>query len=142
MAACQPASASLRRANGYVADPASILRFTGVALPSLRQTSVGTFSMILGLILVVGTIGLLVTVGRGRAGSLELARAACGARRPPTRPQSDDHWCRIVLLGEAVFVGSRWLLAWFGFLVANLTYIPLAKERGLARRRGDNYPRH
>ena len=45
-----------------------------------------------------------------------------------------------ILLGEAIFFRSWWLLAWFGFgLILNLIYIPLVEERGLAKRLGDDY---
>lgn len=45
-----------------------------------------------------------------------------------------------ILLGEAIFFGSLWLLGWFGIVVAvNMIYIPLAEERGLAKRFGDDY---
>ena len=45
-----------------------------------------------------------------------------------------------ILLGEAIFFGSWWLLGWFGFaLVLNLFYIPLFEEPGLARRFGEDY---
>jgi protein-S-isoprenylcysteine O-methyltransferase Ste14 len=43
-------------------------------------------------------------------------------------------------LAEAIFFGSWWLLAWFGFaLLVNLIYIPLVEEPGLAERFGEDY---
>jgi protein-S-isoprenylcysteine O-methyltransferase Ste14 len=45
-----------------------------------------------------------------------------------------------ILLSEAIFFSSWWLLAWFGFgLILNLIYIPLSEEPGLVRRFGDDY---
>ena len=45
-----------------------------------------------------------------------------------------------LLLGEASLLGSLPLLGWFAlFLLANALYIPLAEERGLERRFGEEY---
>jgi protein-S-isoprenylcysteine O-methyltransferase Ste14 len=48
-----------------------------------------------------------------------------------------------VLLGEAAFVGSWPLLAWFAAALAlNLVYMPLVEEPGLERRFGQAYARY
>lgn len=45
-----------------------------------------------------------------------------------------------LLVGEAVFFGSFWILAWAGLFVAiNFTYFVLAEEPGLERRFGEDY---
>jgi Kef-type K+ transport system membrane component KefB len=45
-----------------------------------------------------------------------------------------------ILLGEAIFFGSPWLLGWFGlFVLVNMLYIPLGEEPGLAKRFGEDY---
>lgn len=45
-----------------------------------------------------------------------------------------------LLLGEAVFFGSLWILAWAGlFLLVNAVYFPLGEEPGLERRFGAEY---
>jgi protein-S-isoprenylcysteine O-methyltransferase Ste14 len=46
----------------------------------------------------------------------------------------------LVLLGEAVLIGSVGVLAWFViFTVGNLVYIPLSEEPGLRKRFGRDY---
>lgn len=48
-----------------------------------------------------------------------------------------------ILLGEAIFFGSVWLLGWFGTFVAMvLIVIPLVEEPGLAKRFDDDYVRY
>lgn len=45
-----------------------------------------------------------------------------------------------LLVGEAAFFGSFWVLAWAAlFLVANTAYFRLAEEPGLERRFGEQY---
>lgn len=45
-----------------------------------------------------------------------------------------------LLVGEAVLLGSRWILAWAGlFIAVNFAYFVLAEEPGLERRFGDEY---
>lgn len=45
-----------------------------------------------------------------------------------------------LLIGEAVFFGSLWILAWAGlFIAVNFVYLVLAEEPGLEQRFGDEY---
>ena len=61
-----------------------------------------------------------------------------GIYRYVRNPMITGMFC--ILLGEAIFFGSWWLLGWFGFFVlVNVIYIPLLEEPGLARRFGNDY---
>ena len=77
-----------------VAIPATILYFTGLNwLPSpwsIVLPVVGNLFVILGLILMAGTIALFITVGKGTLAPLEPATEARRAGRLSARPQPDD----------------------------------------------------
>jgi protein-S-isoprenylcysteine O-methyltransferase Ste14 len=89
---------------------------TRMALPIL-----GGALLCLGLVLLVGTIRLFVTVGKGT-----LVTGIAGVF--------------FVLLGEAILAASLPLFIWFVvFVLGNAVYIPVAEEPGLVNRFGDNY---
>jgi protein-S-isoprenylcysteine O-methyltransferase Ste14 len=124
-----------------VAIPATILYFTGIAWPPCPWNAViGSLFMILGLMLMAWTNRLFTTVGHGTLAPWNPPQKLVvrGVYRHVRNPMITGALC--ILLGEAVFVGSWWLLGWFGFaLILNLIYIPLVEERGLAKRFGDDY---
>jgi protein-S-isoprenylcysteine O-methyltransferase Ste14 len=132
-----------------VAIPATTLLFTGtdtldlwrsypasrVALPIL-----GGLLICLGLALLVATIWLFVTVGRGTLAPWNSTRRLVvqGIYRHVRNPMISGVF--FVLLGEAALAASLPLFIWFlVFVVVNLVYIPLVEEPGLAKRFGHDY---
>jgi protein-S-isoprenylcysteine O-methyltransferase Ste14 len=108
---------------------------TRVALPVL-----GGVLICLGLVLMVATIRLFVTVGKGTLAPWNPTQrlVAQGVYRHVRNPMISGVF--FVLLGEAALAASLPLLGWFiVFVVANLVYIPLVEEPGLVRRFGDDY---
>jgi hypothetical protein len=92
-----------------------------VGLPVL-----GGILLCLGLVLMVATIRLFVTVGKGTLA--------------PWNPPQRLAGVFLVLLGEAVLAASLPVLGWFAaFVVVNAVYIPFAEEPGLVKRFGSDY---
>jgi protein-S-isoprenylcysteine O-methyltransferase Ste14 len=94
----------------------------------------------LGLMLMVATIRLFVTVGKGTLAPWEPTQRLVlrGVYRHVRNPMIAGVF--FVLLGEAVLAASLPMLGWFAvFVVVNAVYIPLAEEPGLVRRFGDEY---
>lgn len=124
-----------------VVIPATILCFTGIVWPpSPWNVIIGLVFTILGITLMVWTNRLFATVGHGTLApwSPPEKLVVRGVYRHVRNPMIAGALC--ILLGEAIFFGSWWLLGWFGFaLILNLIYIPLVEERGLAKRFGDDY---
>jgi len=127
--------------------PATILYFAGIRWPSPPWNIVlpvlGSVFILLGLSLMVWTIRLFVTVGKGTLAPWNPTQRLVvrGVYRQVRNPMITGVFC--ILLGEAILFGSPWLLAWFGiFVVVNMIYIPLAEEPGLAKRFGDDYLRY
>lgn len=93
-----------------------------------------------GLILFGWTVALFADVGDGTLAPWDETRRLVlrGVYRHVRNPMITGVLC--VLLGEASLLGSLPLLGWFAlFLVGNALYIPLAEERGLERRFGEEY---
>ncbi|MEW5987137.1 MAG: isoprenylcysteine carboxylmethyltransferase family protein, partial [Chloroflexota bacterium] len=93
-----------------------------------------------GLTLMVKTIALLARIGRGTLAPWDPTQnlVVVGPYRHVRNPMISG--VLAVLLGESLILGSTAVLSWTGFfLLANLTYIPLVEEPGLARRFGDSY---
>lgn len=94
----------------------------------------------LGLILMVKTISLFATVGKGTLAPWTPAKklVILGPYRHVRNPMISGVF--FVLIGEALLLGSIALFAWFiVFVIINLVYIPLSEERGLERRFGKEY---
>ena len=94
----------------------------------------------LGLLLMVRTVTLFATVGKGTlAPWAPTSRLVVrGPYRHARNPMISGVLC--VLLGEAALLGSPPLLIWFAaFLAANAIYLPLVEEPGLVRRFGEEY---
>jgi protein-S-isoprenylcysteine O-methyltransferase Ste14 len=108
---------------------------TRVALPVL-----GGVLLCLGLVLMVATICLFVTVGQGTLAPWNPPQRLVvrGVYRHVRNPMIAGVF--FVLLGEAVLAASVPILGWFAaFVVVNAVYIPLAEEPGLVKRFGDEY---
>jgi protein-S-isoprenylcysteine O-methyltransferase Ste14 len=108
---------------------------TLVALPVL-----GGALICLGLVLVVATIRLFVTVGKGTLAPWDPTQRLVvrGVYRHVRNPMIAGVF--FVLLGEAVLAASLPLFIWFiVFVVANVVYIPLVEEPGLVKRFGSDY---
>jgi protein-S-isoprenylcysteine O-methyltransferase Ste14 len=101
---------------------------------------IGTLCVCLGLSLMVATIRLFVTVGKGTLAPWEPPQhlVVRGVYRHVRNPMITG--VHLVLFGEALLTAS---LPLFGlFLVGaiiNAVYIPLVEERGLVKRFGDDY---
>ena len=101
---------------------------------------IGIICICLGLVLMIATIRLFVTVGKGTLAPWE----------PPQRLVVRGIYCHVrnpmmsgalfVLLGEAVLAASLPLSCWFAFAgVVYAVYIPLSEEPGLVKRFGEEY---
>ena len=126
--------------------PAIILCFTGTKilarpLPWIFVLPVaGLVLMCAGLLLMVKTNRLFITVGRGTLAPWNPTQKLVvrGVYRHVRNPMIVGVFC--ILSGESVIFGSLPLFGWFGvFCVANMLYIPLLEEPGQARRFGDDY---
>ena len=94
----------------------------------------------LGLALIVQTVALFATVGKGTLAPWDpTARLVVrGPYRRVRNPMISGVLC--VLLGEALAFGSLAVLAWFAIVFAvNAVYFPLVEEPGLRQRFGDDY---
>jgi protein-S-isoprenylcysteine O-methyltransferase Ste14 len=132
-----------------VVVPATILLLTGpdtldlwqsypptrVALPML-----GGALICLGLVLMVATIRLFVTVGQGTLAPWNPTQRLVvqGVYRHVRNPMISGVF--FFLLGEAILAASLPLFVWFVlFVIVNAAYIPVAEEPGLVERFGDDY---
>jgi protein-S-isoprenylcysteine O-methyltransferase Ste14 len=108
---------------------------------SLRPPAVVGIPLIaVGLVLVVSTVRLFATVGRGTLAPWDPTSRLVvqGPYRFVRNPMISG--VLFILLGEAACFASTALLIWFAaVLVANALYIPLVEERGLRRRFGAEY---
>jgi protein-S-isoprenylcysteine O-methyltransferase Ste14 len=106
-----------------------------VALPIL-----GCVCICLGLVLMVATIRLFVTVGQGTLAPWNPTQRLVvqGVYRHVRNPMISG--VLFVLLGEGILGASLPLFVWFVlFVIGNAVYIPLAEEPGLVERFGDAY---
>jgi protein-S-isoprenylcysteine O-methyltransferase Ste14 len=106
-----------------------------VGLPVL-----GGVLICLGLVLMVATIRLFMTVGKGTLAPWNPPQrlVARGVYRYVRNPMISGACC--LLLGEAVLTASLPLLGLFALaVIVNVVYIPLSEEPGLAKRFRDDY---
>ena len=104
---------------------------------------VGLPLIALGLLLIVRTIALFVSVGRGTLAPWDPTTrlVVLGPYRYVRNPMISG--VLFVLLSEAALFGSLALLLWFGLALAvNAVYMPLVEEPGLQRRFGEEYERY
>ena len=126
--------------------PAVVLSVAGIPIRSSPSPwdfvlpAIGLTLVLLGVVLMVATIRLFVTVGKGTLAPWNPTQRLVvrGIYRYVRNPMITGVFC--ILLGEAAASGSPWLLGWFGlFCLANMIYIPLREEPGLVKRFGDDY---
>jgi protein-S-isoprenylcysteine O-methyltransferase Ste14 len=93
-----------------------------------------------GVLLVISTVALFVTVGRGTLAPWDPTTRLVveGPYRYVRNPMISG--VLSILLGEAACFASLRLLIWFTAVFAvNALYLPLVEERGLRRRFGADY---
>lgn len=93
-----------------------------------------------GLAVWLWTVLLFARVGRGTLAAWDPTSrlVVVGPYRHLRNPMISA--VATLLVGEAVFLGSFWILAWAGsFIAINHAYFLLAEEPGLERRFGDEY---
>jgi protein-S-isoprenylcysteine O-methyltransferase Ste14 len=110
--------------------------------PALRVVLavLGVVFVALSLVLMVATIRLFGTVGRGTLAPWNPPQhlVVRGVYRHVRNPMISGVFS--VLLGEALLAASLPLFGWFAvFVIGNLIYIPWFEEPGLVRRFGEEY---
>jgi protein-S-isoprenylcysteine O-methyltransferase Ste14 len=108
---------------------------TRIILPVVRA-----ICTCLGLALMIATIRLFATVGKGTLAPWEPPQRLVvrGVYRHVRNPMISG--VLSVLLGESVLMASMPLFRWFLIVVViNTIYIPLLEEPGLVRRFGEDY---
>ena len=101
---------------------------------------IGATFLCLGILLMVATIRLFATVGKGTLAPWEPPQRLVvqGVYRHVRNPMISG--VLFVLLGESVLTASVPLFQWFVvFAVINATYIPLLEEPMLVNRFGEEY---
>lgn len=115
----------------------------GWSLPipfNLLPVILGISLIVIGLTLMVKTIGLFARLGHGTLAPWDPPRrfVAQGVYRHVRNPMISG--VGAILLGEAMVIGSSRLLFWFLlFGGVNMLYMPLVEEPGLERRFGETY---
>ncbi len=134
---------------GAVVIPGVILWLTGPDTLGLWRSApaarvglpvLGGALVCLGLVLMVATIRLFMTVGKGTLAPWNPPQRLVvrGVYRYVRNPMISGACC--LLLGEAVLAASLPLLGLFALaVIVNVVYIPLSEEPGLAKRFGDDY---
>ena len=100
----------------------------------------GFLCVCLGLTLMIATIRLFVTIGKGTLAPWNPTRKLVvqGVYRHVRNPMISG--VLFVLLGESFVTASLPLFCWFlVFAVVNTFYIPLSEEPGLVKRFGEDY---
>jgi protein-S-isoprenylcysteine O-methyltransferase Ste14 len=121
-----------------VGVPALIVWQTDAAISLLAVLGIPLIA--LGLVFVVWTVSLFVTVGRGTLAPWDPTRRLVvrGPYRHVRNPMISG--VLSILLGEAALFGSIDLLIWFAAAFAvNAVYLPFVEEPGLSRRFGTDY---
>ena len=110
------------------------------ASPTLVSVLGGAMFIAAGLALVGVTVWHFATVGRGTLAPWDPPRRLVvrGIYRHVRNPMISG--VILILIGEAIALRSRAVLAWAAaFVVINATYIPLLEEEMLIQRFGDDY---
>ena len=101
---------------------------------------IGIICVCLGLLLMVATIRLFMTVGKGTLAPWEPPQhlVVRGVYRHVRNPMISG--VIFVLLGESLLTASLPLICWFLVAgVVNAVYIPFSEEPGLVKRFGEEY---
>ena len=109
-------------------------------LASWPLVLLGALVAAVGLTLIVQTVALFATVGKGTLAPWDPTTRLVvrGPYRRVRNPMISGVLC--VLLGEALMFGSIAVLVWFGFVFAlNAVYFPLVEEPDLRERFGADY---
>jgi protein-S-isoprenylcysteine O-methyltransferase Ste14 len=134
---------------GAVVIPGTILWLTGPDTLGLWQSGpatrvslpvLGGALVCLGLVLMVATIRLFVTVGKGTLAPWNPPQRLVvqGVYRHVRNPMISGLF--FIVLGEAFLAASLPLLALLVLaVIVNVVYIPLSEEPGLAKRFGEEY---
>jgi protein-S-isoprenylcysteine O-methyltransferase Ste14 len=125
---------------GVVAGVVPALIVAGDELAAWPLIVLGGATLALGLALIVETVALFATVGKGTLAPWDpTARLVVrGPYRRVRNPMISGVLC--VLLGEALAFGSLAVLTWFALVFAiNAVYFPLVEEPGLQERFGTEY---
>ena len=124
----------------WLAGTDSLGLWQSVPASRIVLPSIGVTCICLGLSLMIATIRLFVTVGKGTLAPWEPTQKLVvqGVYRHVRNPMMSG--ALFVLLGEALLTASLPLFCWF--LVAGVVYalyIPFSEEPGLTKRFGDDY---
>ena len=132
-----------------VVIPGALLYFFGVDSFGLWQSApatrfvlpvIGVVLILAGLTLMVSTIRLFVTVGKGTLAPWNPTTnlVVKGVYRHVRNPMISGVF--FVLAGEAVGSGSLPVLGWAAvFITINMIYMPTVEEPGLVKRFGEEY---
>jgi protein-S-isoprenylcysteine O-methyltransferase Ste14 len=124
----------------WLAGPDSLGLWQSIPATRVVLPVCGGALLCLGLVLMVATIRLFVTVGQGTLAPWNPPQRLVvrGVYRHVRNPMISGVF--FVLLGEAVLAASLPILGWFAvFVVVNTVYIPLSEEPGLVKRFGSDY---
>jgi protein-S-isoprenylcysteine O-methyltransferase Ste14 len=124
----------------WLAGPDTLGLWQSVPATRVVLPVFGGALLCLGLVLIVATIRLFVTVGQGTLAPWNPTQRLVvqGIYRHVRNPMISGVF--FVLLGEAMLAASLPLFIWFiVFVVGNVVYIPLVEEPGLVNRFGDEY---
>lgn len=100
----------------------------------------GAIAIYFGVLLLVSTVWLFVRHGQGTLAPWDPTQKLVvrGIYQRVRNPMITG--VCLLLVGETVFIGSFYVLAWtLVFITANAIYIPLSEEPGLEKRFGEDY---
>lgn len=126
----------------YLSGPDTLDLWQTVPAISIVLPILGGILIFVGLGLMIATIRLFVTVGKGTLAPWSPTQRLVvqGVYRHVRNPMISGVF--FILLGEAVLAASLPIFCWFViFVIANAIYIPLAEEPELVKRFGDEYRR-
>lgn len=107
------------------------------------QFPLGAILFALGFFLLIITVRMFMRIGKGTLAPWAPTQRLVvqGVYRYTRNPMISGVAC--MLLGEATFMGSRPIFAWFVlFVLINTIYFKLSEEPGLVKRFGDEYVRY
>jgi protein-S-isoprenylcysteine O-methyltransferase Ste14 len=144
----QARAIALLPGNVTIVMPAAILVLTAGpdlgwglgGVPAVLVGAAGIGLILAGLSLWLWTVLLFSRVGRGTLADWDQTSVLVveGPYRYVRNPMITA--VAVFLAGEALFLGSVWILAWAAvFLAVNFTYFLRSEEPGLERRFGESY---
>jgi protein-S-isoprenylcysteine O-methyltransferase Ste14 len=143
----QARAIALLPGNVTIVVPAVILALTGPdpgwgfgGVPAALFVAIGMGLIVAGFSLWLWTVRLFRRIGRGTLAAWDQTSVLVveGPYRYVRNPMITA--VAILLVGEALLIGSVWILAWAAaFLAINFTYFLCFEEPGLERRFGERY---